>query len=46
MPRLYSVFIGSNHPIDSFAWGPMLMDLEYSDNHRKGHIVYSHYVQH
>ena len=36
-PRLYSAFLGSNRPTtaDSFAWGPVQMDLEYSDTHRK-----------
>ena len=37
MPQLYSAFLGSNRPTtaDSFACGPVQMDLEYSGNHLK-----------
>ena len=48
MPRLYSSFLGSNHPTtaDSFAWGPVQMDLEYSGNNRKSRLLSFHCVHH
>ena len=44
--RPYSAYLESNRPIstDSFVWGPVLMDLEYLDNHRRSQLVSFHYV--
>ena len=48
MPQLYSACLGSSCPTatNSFVQGPMLMDLEYSDNHRKNQLVCFHYERH
>ena len=42
MSRLYSPFLGSNRPTtaDSFAWGSVQVDLEYSGNHRKNLLAF------